>query len=469
MDGTSVAAPQIARWTAERMAHGQPYDRQAVYQFAQTGVAPGLSNSASRHIKPAEEDDVLPIGTQQELDRQGEGQDQLPGSKSVARAEGDARNMGRPENAHRTNYESQMGRAPQRQEEGPRSDRGLGSTHSSQPPSWSAKTQVGEGVDEHTQPTKETGHARKARKSWQTSLWDIADKAVKTPDHRFGGLYQMINQEALRQSFKGLKKKAACGVDGVSYQDYESRLESNLENLVKRLVNKGYHARLVLRKYIPKSPGKLRPLGLPVVEDKLVQSAAAQILSAIYEADFYPWSYGYRPDRGAKQAVQDLTNELHWGEYNFVVEADIQKFFENIRHELLREMLAKRIDDEAFLRLIDKWLKAGILEEDGQVIDPQTGTPQGGVISPVLANVYLHYVLDQWFEKEVRGKNRGHSRLFRYADDFVACFQYRHEAEAFERALRERLSQFGLAVAPDKTKMLRFGRNGGPQTDGLTS
>lgn len=272
----------------------------------------------------------------------------------------------------------------------------------------------------------------------------------------------MINQEALRQSFKGLKKKAACGVDGVSYQDYESKLESNLENLVKRLVNKGYHARLVLRKYIPKSPGKLRPLGLPVVEDKLVQSAATQILSAIYEADFYPWSYGYRPDRGAQQAVQDLTNELHWGEYNFVVEADIQKFFENIRHELLREMLAKRIDDEAFLRLIDKWLKAGILEEDGQVIDPQTGTPQGGVISPVLANVYLHYVLDQWFEKEVRGKNRGHSRLFRYADDFVACFQYRHEAEAFEKALRERLSQYGLAVAPEKTKMLRFGWNGGP-------
>ena len=428
----------------------------------QTGVAPGLSNSASRSIKHADGDQVLSLGTQYDPNRVGEGKDQLPGSKSVARTEGDARNMGRPENSHRTNNESQVGRAAQRQEERPKSDQGLGSTHSSSPPPWETKAQVSEGVDEHTRLAKETGHARKARKSWRTSLRDIADKARKEPAHRFGGLYQMINREALGDCFKQLKKRAASGVDGVSYQDYDSKLESNLEDLVRRLINKGYHARVVRRVYIPKSPGKLRPLGLPVLEDKLVQQAAAQILIAIYEADFYSFNYGYRPERGALQAVQDLTDTLYWGEYNFVVEVDIQKYFEMIVHDLLLEMLSQRIDDKAFLGLINKWLKAGILETDGQVIDPQTGTPQGGVISPVLANVYLHYVVDQWFEKEVRTKNRGKSRLFRYADDFVACFEYRHEAEAFEKTLSERLAQFGLKVAPDKTKTIRFGRNGGP-------
>jgi group II intron reverse transcriptase/maturase len=203
-------------------------------------------------------------------------------------------------------------------------------------------------------------------------------------------------------------------------------------------------------------------LGIPVLEDKLLQCAATQILLAIYEADFLPCSYGYRPGRGPHDAVRQLTDELHWGKHNFVVEADIKGFFDHLQHDKLLAMLRQRIGDGALLRLIRKWLKAGILEEDGKVIHPELGTPQGGVISPVLANVYLHYVLDLWFEQEVRKKNRGQSRLFRFADDFVACFEYRHEAAAFERALRERLAQYGLEVAPDKTKMIRFGRNGGP-------
>jgi group II intron reverse transcriptase/maturase len=160
--------------------------------------------------------------------------------------------------------------------------------------------------------------------------------------------------------------------------------------------------------------------------------------------------------------VRELTDELHWGKHNFVVEADIKGFFDHLQHDKLLEMLARRIRDGALLRLIRKWLKAGILEEDGKVIHPELGTPQGGVISPVLANVYLHYVLDLWFEQELRKKNRGQSRLFRFADDFVACFEYRHEAAAFEQDLKERLAQYGLEAAPDKTKMIRFGRNGGP-------
>jgi hypothetical protein len=197
---------------------------------------------------------------------------------------------------------------------------------------------------------------------------------------------------------------------------------------------------------------------IPALEDKLLQCAVTQILMAIYEADFLPCSYGYRPGRGPHDAVRELTDELHWGKHNFVVEADIKGFFDHLQHDKLLEMLGRRIGDGALLRLIRKWLKAGILEEDGKVIHPELGTPQGGVISPVLANVYLHYVLDLWFEQELRKKNRGQSRLFRFADDFVACFEYRHEAAAFERALPERLAQYGLEVAPEKTKTLRFER-----------
>jgi group II intron reverse transcriptase/maturase len=321
---------------------------------------------------------------------------------------------------------------------------------------------VREGGDRTTQPAQATSAVGTTEQSWQTFLRAIADKARKEPNHRFGDLYRHLNQASLRVSFYLLRKNAASGVDGVTFQEYEQNLEVNLANLVERLKRKSYHARLVRRKYIPKGNGKLRPLGIPALEDKLLQCAATQILLAIYEADFLPCSYGYRPGRGPHDAVRELTGELHWGKHNFVVEADIKGFFDHLQHDKLLEMLARRIGDGALLRLIRKWLKAGILEEDGRVIHPVLGTPQGGVISPVLANVYLHYVLDLWFEQELRKKNRGQSRLFRFADDFVACFEYRHEAAALERALKERLAQYGLEVAPDKTKMIRFGRNGGP-------
>jgi len=177
--------------------------------------------------------------------------------------------------------------------------------------------------------------------------------------------------------------------------------------------------------------------------------------------DFLPCSYGYRPGLGAHDAIRVLTDELQWGGYNFVVEADIKGFFEQIRWDWLLEMLERRIGDGALLNLIRKWLRSGVLEEDGRVIHPETGTPQGGVISPVLANVYLHYVLDLWFERVVKPKQRGRCCMIRYADDFVAAFAYRHEAVAYEKALGARLAQFGLEVAAEKTKTLRFGRNGG--------
>jgi group II intron reverse transcriptase/maturase len=275
-------------------------------------------------------------------------------------------------------------------------------------------------------------------------------------------LYRRLNRDVLRLSFFRLRKNAASGVDGVTFQEYERHLESNLADLEGRLKRKAYRARLVRRKYIPKGNGKVRPLGIPVLEDKLLQMAVTQILLAIYEMDFLPCSYGYRPGVSAHDAIKALSNELQFGGHQFVVEADIKGFFDNIQWEWLERMLAQRIVDGAFLNLIRKWLRAGILEEDGQVIHPQTGTPQGGVISPVLANIYLHYALDLWFERVVRPQQQGRCRMIRYADDFVACFEYRQEAEAFEKGLKERLAKFGLEVAADKTKTLRFGHNGGP-------
>ena len=206
-------------------------------------------------------------------------------------------------------------------------------------------------------------------------------------------------------------------------------------------------------------------LTVPVLEDKLLQIAVTQILLAIYEMDFLPCSYAYRPGRSAHDAIKDLSQELQFGGHNFVVEVDLKGFFDKLQWEWLERMLRQRISDGALLNLIRKWLRAGILEEDGKVIHPQTGTPQGGVISPVLANLYLHYTLDLWFQRVVQPHQRGRCWIIRYADDFVVCFEYRHEAEAFEKALKERLGKFGLEVAADKTKLLRFGHNGGPHNE----
>lgn len=334
--------------------------------------------------------------------------------------------------------------------------------HSSSGQAHTSEPDQSEGADIATQPAKETGAARKAGKNWRTSLQAIARKAAQEKRHRFGGLYRLLNEATLKECFYALRKEAAPGVDGVWWAEYERDLDANLRKLVERLKHKSYHARLVKRHYIPKDNGKNRPLGLLVLEDKLVQYATAEILSAIYEADFLPMSYGYRLNRGPLDAVRDLTARLHFGRYEFVVEADIKGYFDNIQWEWLLKMLERRIDDGALLGLIRKWLRAGVLEPDGKVVYPHSGTPQGGIISPVLANVYLHYVLDLWFEHKIRKGNKGQSELFRFADDFVACFQYRHEAEAFEKALKERLAKFGLEIAPEKTKTLRFGRGGGP-------
>jgi group II intron reverse transcriptase/maturase len=255
-----------------------------------------------------------------------------------------------------------------------------------------------------------------------------------------------------------LNKAAASGVDHVTADAYATNLHANIEALAQRLKAKRYRAKLVRRWYIPKENGQERPLGIPALEDKLVQLACAKLLTAIYEQEFLDCSYGYRPGRGALDAVRDLTFDLQYGTYGYVVEVDIKGCFDHLDHAWLLAMLRVRVDDRAFLRLIRKWLKAGILETDGQVRHPETGTPQGGTVSPILANVYLPYALDLWFDKVVKTHCRGEALLCRYADDWGCAFRYQDDAERFYRVLPKRLEKFNLQVATEKTHLLRFSR-----------
>jgi RNA-directed DNA polymerase len=231
-------------------------------------------------------------------------------------------------------------------------------------------------LQRQTQPDKQDRGARV-----QTSLQAIAKKAGEQPGYRFRNLYGMLNEEMLEDSWRYIRKDAAYGVDRVSAEDYEQNLEANIHELVEDLKGKRYRAKLVRRQYIPKGDGKVRPLGIPATQDKLLQIGVKRILEAIYEQDFLRCSYGYRPNIGALDAVDKLTVKLQFGKYNYVVEADIRGYFDNIDHEWLLKMLAERIDDKAMLWLIEKWLKAGVLDTDGKVLHPETGSPQGGIIT----------------------------------------------------------------------------------------
>ena len=295
-------------------------------------------------------------------------------------------------------------------------------------------------------------------KSVSRTLLELREKAEREPNYRFRNLYGEIDLSMLYESFRDLKRSAAPGVDGVTVEMYAEDLDRNLRQLLERLVGKTYRAQHVRRRYIPKGNGKTRPLGIPALEDKIVQQAASKLLQAIYEADFLDVSKGYRPNRGARDASQELRERLFFERVHWVVEADIEGFFDKVDHDWLQRMLEKRVDDKAFIRLICKWLKAGVLEEAGQVIHPATGTPQGGIISPVLANIYLHYVLDLWIEKVVTGKVSGAVVYMRYADDFIVGFENGADARRFHRELPKRLEKFGLKMAEDKSGILRFSR-----------
>jgi group II intron reverse transcriptase/maturase len=294
----------------------------------------------------------------------------------------------------------------------------------------------------------------------QTSLQGIAKKAKSQRKYRFRNLYGMLDEGLLWECWRDIRKDAAYGVDRVSAEQYEQDLAENIRRLVERLKRKSYRAKLIRRHYILKEDGKWRPLGIPVVEDKLLQLAVLRILEAIYEQDFLRCSYGYRPGVGALDAVDWLTIKLQFGRYQYVVEADIKGFFDNIDHDWMMRMLAERIDDRALLGLIRKWLKAGVLETDGKIVHPVTGTPQGGIVSPILANVYLHYALDLWFWRVFEPRCKGEACLIRYADDYVAGFERQQDAERFYREMGERLGKFGLELSAEKTRVISFSRSG---------
>jgi len=292
--------------------------------------------------------------------------------------------------------------------------------------------------------------------SVQTSLQAIAKKASEQPGYRFRNLFGMLNEEMLKDSWQYIRKDAACGVDRVSAKEYEQNLDENIHQLVEDLKRKRYRAKHVLRRYIPKGNGKFRPLGIPATQDKLLQMAVKRLLEAIFEQDFLPSSYGYRPGVGALDAVDKLNVKLQFGKYNYVVEADIKGFFDNLDHDWLLKMLAERVDDKAMLWLIGKWLKAGVLDTDGKTLHPETGTPQGGIISPILANVYLHFALDLWFQKVVIPYCTGEAWLVRYADDFVCIFEKEEDAKRFFDVLGKRLGKFGLELSAEKTQIIPF-------------
>jgi group II intron reverse transcriptase/maturase len=266
-------------------------------------------------------------------------------------------------------------------------------------------------------------------------LHRIAEKARKEPGFKFTSLYHLMNEALLRGCFKRLRKEASAGIDKMTKDMYAENLDANLSTLIDRLHRMAYIPQPVRRKYIPK-PGssKQRPLGIPCFEDKLVQAGLAQTLEAVFEEDFIKDSYGFRPARSCHNALRALSEAVENNPTNHIVEADIKGFFDNVDQEWLMKFLAHRIGDKRIQRMVKRFLKAGVAE-DGSVTVRDVGTPQGGVISPLLANIYLHYALDLWFEKIYRKSCTGFARLIRYADDFVVCFQHKVEAERFRMEL----------------------------------
>ena len=295
-----------------------------------------------------------------------------------------------------------------------------------------------------------------AKETMATKPDFISQRAAREPKVKFDSVMHHINEGTLKASFHELGRNRALGVDGVSWQEYGKHLSENIKGLLGRMKRMGYRPQAVRRVYIPKGKNAQRPLGLPAIEDKMVQKAMVKVMEAIYEQDFHECSYGFRPQRSCHQALKAVGKLINDRPINHVVEADIKGFFDNVPHERLMELVRMRITDKVFLRYIIRFLKSGYMEAN-VLRKTSKGTPQGGNISPMLANIFLHYVLDEWFEKEIKPHLRGQSYLIRYCDDFVILVEHKEEAREILSKIRKRFRGYGIDLNQEKTKVLSFG------------
>src|SRR4029450_1816374 len=322
----------------------------------------------------------------------------------------------------------------------------------------SSSAEVGEGraqTKENTDPSNTS--PTQSGEHVSQGLSGVRQAAKKRKQERFTALLHHLTVDLLRDSFYALKRQAAPGVDGMTWNEYETGLEDRLVDLHNRVHRGAYRAQPSRRVYIPKTDGRQRPLGIAALEDKIVQHAVVTILNEIYEVDFKGFSYGFRPGRGPHQALDALTVAIQRKRVNWILDADIRNFYDVLSHEWMLKFIEHRVADRRILRLVQKWLKAGV-SEDGQWSETNVGTPQGSVASPLLANVYLHYVFDLWMEAWRQKVARGDVIVVRYADDLVVGFEYRTEAERFLEEFRERLGKFGLGLEADKKRLSEFGR-----------
>ncbi len=299
-------------------------------------------------------------------------------------------------------------------------------------------------------------------------LREVVERAQREPEGRFHSLAHRIDVPALERAFHRLRKDAAVGVDGVTKEAYGKELDSNLAELHERLRSKRYRHQPLRRVHIPKGKGQRRPIGISALEDKIVQGAVRDVLEAVYEQDFLDCSYGFRPGRSAHDAVRALHRVVHRGKVSWILEADIVSFFDSLDRTKLKEMLQDRVVDGSLLRLIGKCLHVGVLD-GAEYSEPDQGTTQGSVLSPLLGNVYLHHVLDVWFEREVKPRLRGEATLIRYADDFVIGFERHDDAERVLTVLGKRMGRHGLTLHPDKTRLIAFARPRASQRGGKGS
>src|SRR6202789_3269016 len=313
-----------------------------------------------------------------------------------------------------------------------------------------------EGAEGNT--SKDRMRRTPSRVSMSSGLERVRERAKAEKKERFTALLHHVDVDLLRAAFSWLKRDAAPGVDGITWRQYEQNLEHSLVDLHARVHRGAYRALPSRRKFIPKADGRERPLGIAALEDKIVQRAVVEVFNAIYEEDFLGFSYGFRPGRSQHQALDALWVGIMRKKVNWILDADVRGFFDNLSHEWLVKFIEHRVADRRILRLIQKWLRAGVSEE-GKWSKTEVGTPQGAVASPLLANIYLHYVFDLWVQHWRKHQATGDVIVVRYADDIVAGFESRADAERFLQEWKERLQKFGLELHPDKTRLIEFGRN----------